>query len=162
MSQEAIIFYIIAAVFVGAIIIGIARENNRYSKPLPTKPERLQNVPELQGNFDANALQTAKAMETELTKYPDSTSRTLALAEMLHRQKAYELRQTDRNMAQERKDADALDRVMGLVDRIMPRNTPPYPFRPYNPYNPDQRINGRDYHDRHLAEQQYWDGGYWK
>lgn len=168
-STDALVFYAIAAVFIFAIVMGLARTNseNRYSRPLPNRPEPLQKqqMPEVAGSFDSNALNTAKAMAMELERYPDPASRTLALAEMLHRTEQAKARQADRMYQQERKDADALDRVLGLVDRIMPRNAPqrPYPSMDY-PQWPDpraRRIN--DYHqDRTAAEMEYWNQGYYK
>ncbi len=161
MSTDALIFYAIAAMFIGFIVIGIAKTNseNRYSKPLPNKPELLQKIqqmPEVAGNFDSNSLQTARAMISEVERFPDPTARTLALAEMLHRQKQYEMRQTDRAYQQERKEVDALDRVLALADRLSGRGV--------NPVFPDpraRRIN--DYHqNRQLAETEYWNGGYYK
>ncbi|MEZ4529054.1 MAG: hypothetical protein R2941_24340 [Desulfobacterales bacterium] len=168
-STDALVFYAIAAFFVGFIIIGIAKTNseNRYSRPLPNRPEPLQKqqMPEVAGSFDSNALNTAKAMAMELERYPDPASRTLALAEMLHRTEQAKARQADRMYQQERKDADALDRVLGLVDRIMPRNAPQRPYPPMDwPQWPDpraRRIN--EWQDgRRIAEQEYWNGGYWK
>ncbi len=161
MSTDALIFYAIAAVFVFAIIMGIAKTNseNRYSKPLPNRPQPLQGqqMPEIQGNFDSNALQTARAMAGELERYPDPASRTLALAEMLHRTEQAKARQADRAYQQDRKEADALDRVLALADRLSGRPG-------YHPEFPDpraRRIN--DWHqNRQLADQAYWDGGYYK
>lgn len=172
MSGDAMVFYGMAALFIGFIIIGIAKTNseNRYGKPLPNKPEHLdgrQAMPEMQGNFDSNALNTAKAMASEMERYPDPTSRTLALAEMIHRQKQYELRQADRAYQQERKEVDALDRVLALADRLSGRQAIPDQRAAYQqayPPFPDpraRRIN--DWHsNRQLAESEYWNGGYWK
>ncbi len=160
MSGAEMVFYAMAAFFVGFIIIGIAKtnsENSRYSKPLPNKPEMLNKPVEIQGNFDSNALQTARAMAGELERYPDPASRTLALAEMLHRTEQAKARQIDRAYQQERKEADALDRVLALADRLSGRQG-------YHPEFPDpraRRIN--DYHqNRQLADQAYWDGGFYK
>ena len=166
MSGAEMVFYAIAAMFMGFIIIGIAKTNseNRYSKPLPKRPEPLdgrQAMPEVAGNFDSNALNTAKAMISEVERFPDPTSRTLALAEMLHRQKQYELRQSDRAYQQERKEVDALDRVLALADRLSGRQAYPDQRGPAFPDPRARRIN--DYHqNRQLADQAYWDGGFYK
>jgi len=179
-SNDALIFYGIAALFIGFIVIGIAKNNsdNRYSKPLPKRPEPLagqqaMQMPEIQGNFDANALNTAKAMAGELERYPDPTSRTLALAEMIHRQKQYEIRQSERALQEQRKEQDALDRVLALADRMSGRGSAlPDPRAAYRPEYPDQRGSAfpdprarriNNWHqDRQIADQAYWDGGYYK
>ncbi len=170
MSGAEMVFYAIAAMFMGFIIIGIAKTNseNRYSKPLPKRPEPLdgrQAMPEVAGSFDSNALNTAKAMALELERYPDPASRTLALAEMLHRTEQMKIRQADRVYQEQRKEQDALDRVLGMVDRLSgrPAYHPEYPDQ-RGPVFPDpraRRIN--DYHqNRQLADQAYWDGGFYK
>ena len=169
MSADALVFYAIGAVFIFAIVMGLAKTSSegRYSRPLPNKPEPLRNqqIPEVQGSFDSNALHTAKAMSIELERYPDAASRTLALAEMLHRTEQAKARQMDRVYQQERKDADALDRVLGLVDRIMPRNAPqrPYPPMDWPQWNDPRARRINEWQDgRRIAEQEYWNGGYYK
>jgi hypothetical protein len=117
-----------------------SRKPELPKRPVPLHPEPGQRQPEVSGQFDSAALQAARVMVSELEKQPDSTSRTLALAEMLHRQKQHEFRQADRQWQEQQKEADAFDRILAIADRISGR------VPAYRPDYPPGRIN--DWHSR--------------
>jgi hypothetical protein len=121
--------------FVFMIVIFLISRIGSRKPELPKRPEPLrpeQRPPEVAGQFDSASLQTARGMVSELERHPDSTGRTLALAEMLHRQKQYEARQADRQWQEQQKEADAFDRILAIADRISGRSPsyrPEYPGR---------------------------------
>jgi len=129
-------FVFMVAIFVISKLFGTKTELPK--RPEPLRPE--QHPPEVSGQFDSAALQAARGMVSELERHPDSTSRTLALAEMLHRQKQYEARHAERALQEQQKEADAFDRILAIADRISGRAPA------YRPDYPPGRIN--DWHSR--------------
>ena len=158
MSQHETLVY---GGFIFMIVIFLISRIGTRKPELPKRPEPLQQtqqMPEVAGQFDSASLQTARSMVSELERHPDTTGRTLALAEMLHRQKQYEARQADRAYQEQQKEADAFDKILAIADRLSGRSPA---YRP----EPDRypgRIN--DWHSRREIpeNQDYYRTGQWR
>ncbi|MEZ4529220.1 MAG: hypothetical protein R2941_25200 [Desulfobacterales bacterium] len=158
MSQHETLVY---GGFVFMIVIFLISRIGTRKPELPKRPEPLhteQHHPEVSGQFDSASLQTARGMVSELDRHPDTTSRTLALAEMLHRQRQYEARSAERQAAELQKETDTFEKILSIADRISGR-APAY--RP----EPDRypgRIN--DWHSRREIPEnpEYYRTGQWR
>ncbi|MEZ4527693.1 MAG: hypothetical protein R2941_17380 [Desulfobacterales bacterium] len=157
MSQHETLVY---GSFIFMIVIFLIYQMGSRKPELPKRPEPLteQRQPEVAGQFDSASLQTARSMVSELERHPDATGRTLALAEMLHRQKQYEARSAERQAAEMQKETDTFEKILSIADRLSGRSPA---YRP----EPDRypgRIN--DWHSRREIpeNQDYYRTGQWR
>jgi hypothetical protein len=92
------------------------------------------------GNFDADSFNKARAIMGALNNYPDDLSKSMALADYLHREKTRENQPNERRREPDMKGEALLDGFARLLDRFTGPSR-----RTEKPYNTDFMDRGHDY-----------------
>jgi len=154
MNEYSDMNFILGAIGFICVLFAISKIGSTTNKPdKPKAPEPLSNpnraftdnMPD--ASFDATAFSTARNIIGSLERMPDTQSKTMLLADALHRLEVSRQRTADRMTQQQQKEADTLDKALALAERlsgIRGQVTPPPPPQ-YNPgrgyYQEPQRIN---------------------